>query len=112
MAVSKPAADSGGLGSGIGLVLATPKDIPMFEACRNGELDIVKAFITTLNVNMRDTSGRKSTPLHFAAGMTETKTPHVNLILMPSRSVGFGRHAIVEFLLEKGAHVDIKDEGD
>lgn len=50
------------------VVMATPKDRPLFEACKNGDIDTVKALATTQNVNLRDTSGRKSTPLHFAAG--------------------------------------------
>ena len=41
----------------------------LFEACRGGDLAKVKSLVTTLNVNSRDTAGRKSTPLHFAAGM-------------------------------------------
>lgn len=40
----------------------------LFEACRGGDLSKVKNLVTTLNVNSRDTAGRKSTPLHFAAG--------------------------------------------
>ena len=41
---------------------------PLFEACKNGDLDAVKKLLTAQNVNSRDVSGRKSTPLHFAAG--------------------------------------------
>lgn len=40
----------------------------LFEACKNGDLERVKKFLTPENVNSRDTAGRKSTPLHFAAG--------------------------------------------
>ncbi|KAJ8366171.1 hypothetical protein SKAU_G00150020 [Synaphobranchus kaupii] len=39
----------------------------LFEACRNGDLERVKKLINPDNVNSRDTAGRKSTPLHFAA---------------------------------------------
>lgn len=42
----------------------------LFEACKNGDLEKVKKFLTPENVNSRDTAGRKSTPLHFAAGIT------------------------------------------
>ena len=42
----------------------------LFEACKNGDLERVKKFLTPENVNSRDTAGRKSTPLHFAAGIT------------------------------------------
>lgn len=41
----------------------------LFEACRNGDIVKVKKIITRQNVNSRDTTGRKSTALHFAAGM-------------------------------------------
>ena len=40
----------------------------LFEACRNGDLSKVKKLVDTHNVNAKDTAGRKSTPLHFAAG--------------------------------------------
>ena len=40
----------------------------LFDACKNGDLEQVKALMTAQNVNSRDLSGRKSTPLHFAAG--------------------------------------------
>ena len=40
----------------------------LFEACRNGDLNKVKKLVTTQNVNSKDTAGRKSSPLHFAAG--------------------------------------------
>ena len=40
----------------------------LFEACKTGDLDRVKKLVTPKTVNARDTAGRKSTPLHFAAG--------------------------------------------
>lgn len=40
----------------------------LFEACRNGDLSKVKKLVNSHNVNSKDTAGRKSTPLHFAAG--------------------------------------------
>ncbi|CAG0883067.1 unnamed protein product [Cyprideis torosa] len=63
----------------------------LFEACRNGDLQLVKALVISDNVNARDTSGRKSTPLHFAAG--------------------FGRRDVVEYLLSIGATVHARDDG-
>ncbi|KAJ8366165.1 hypothetical protein SKAU_G00149960 [Synaphobranchus kaupii] len=54
----------------------------LFEACRNGDLERVKKLINPDNVNSRDTAGRKSTPLHFAAG--------------------FGRRDVVDYLLQNG----------
>lgn len=40
----------------------------LFEACKTGDSVKVKKLITHQTVNARDTAGRKSTPLHFAAG--------------------------------------------
>lgn len=42
----------------------------LFEACRSGDLERVQKLVTAENVNSLDTMGRKSTPLHFAAGET------------------------------------------
>ncbi|XP_077992722.1 poly [ADP-ribose] polymerase tankyrase-2-like [Glandiceps talaboti] len=63
----------------------------LFEACRNGDLVRVKKLVTPHNVNARDTAGRKSSPLHFAAG--------------------FGRKDVVEHLLQNGANVHSRDDG-
>lgn len=41
----------------------------LFEACKNGDLERVASLLTSETVNSRDIAGRKSTPLHFAAGM-------------------------------------------
>lgn len=40
----------------------------LFEACKTGNLNKVKKLVSQHTVNARDTAGRKSTPLHFAAG--------------------------------------------
>ncbi|KAL3968178.1 endophilin-A [Sarotherodon galilaeus] len=63
----------------------------LFEACRSGDLERVRKLVTAENVNSRDTAGRKSTPLHFAAG--------------------FGRKDVVDFLLQNGASVHARDDG-
>lgn len=44
------------------------KKLNLFEACKNGDLEMVASLLTTENVNSKDVAGRKSTPLHFAAG--------------------------------------------
>ncbi|KAK2142806.1 hypothetical protein LSH36_912g01016 [Paralvinella palmiformis] len=63
----------------------------LFEACRNGDINKVKHLIGSHNVNAKDTAGRKSSPLHFAAG--------------------FGRKDVVEYLLHCGANVHARDDG-
>jgi len=45
----------------------------LFEACRNGDVSRVKRLVDSVNVNAKDMAGRKSTPLHFAAGNDELK---------------------------------------
>ncbi|XP_042623132.1 poly [ADP-ribose] polymerase tankyrase-2 isoform X4 [Cyprinus carpio] len=68
---------------------AEPREL--FEACRSGDLERVKKLVCPENVNSRDTAGRKSTPLHFAAG--------------------FGRRDVVDYLLQHGANVHARDDG-
>ncbi|XP_058613496.1 poly [ADP-ribose] polymerase tankyrase-1 isoform X3 [Onychostoma macrolepis] len=63
----------------------------LFEACRNGDVSRVKRLVDSANVNAKDMSGRKSTPLHFAAG--------------------FGRKDVVEHLLQNEANVHARDDG-
>ncbi|CAI5774729.1 [ADP-ribose] polymerase tankyrase-2 isoform X3 [Podarcis lilfordi] len=63
----------------------------LFEACRNGDVERVKRLVRPENVNSRDTAGRKSSPLHFAAG--------------------FGRRDVVEYLLQSGGNVHARDDG-
>ena len=54
--------------SGRGKAKDSEKQSSLFEACKNGDLEKVKKSLTPENVNSRDVAGRKSTPLHFAAG--------------------------------------------
>jgi tankyrase len=63
----------------------------LIEASKNADLSMLKQICTSHNVNCRDTKGRLSTPLHFAAG--------------------YNRVAIVEYLLNIGADVQAKDKG-
>lgn len=57
----------------------------LFEACKTGEIAKVKKLITPQTVNARDTAGRKSTPLHFAAGKSHSYicTSRYNNISIP-----------------------------
>ena len=70
------------------LAQGDPSQLPLdegrelFEACRNGDLNKVKKIVSTHNVNAKDTAGRKSSPLHFAAGKAE----HLHHGSRPSRS--------------------------
>uniref|UniRef100_UPI0025AE8597 poly [ADP-ribose] polymerase tankyrase-1 isoform X1 n=1 Tax=Doryrhamphus excisus TaxID=161450 RepID=UPI0025AE8597 len=86
--------DSGGANTGSGnSVLGCPNGAfrELFEACRNGDVSRVKKLVDTANVNAKDMAGRKSTPLHFAAG--------------------FGRKDVVDHLLQNGANVHARDDG-
>ena len=51
----------------------------------------VRELVTPQNVNARDTTGRRSSPLHFAAG--------------------YGRREAVEYLLQAGGDVRARDDG-
>lgn len=53
----------------------------LFEACKTGDIIKVKKLITPQTVNARDTAGRKSTPLHFAAGKHSFITSTTNFFL-------------------------------
>ncbi|XP_072481633.1 poly [ADP-ribose] polymerase tankyrase-1 isoform X4 [Notamacropus eugenii] len=63
----------------------------LLEACRNGDVARVRRLVDAANVNAKDLAGRKSSPLHFAAG--------------------FGRKDVVEHLLQMGANVHARDDG-
>ena len=63
----------------------------MLEAARNGNEEKLQALLTPLNVNCHAEDGRKSTPLHLAAGYNRTR--------------------IVHLLLKYGADVQAKDKG-
>lgn len=47
----------------------------LFESCKTGDLAKVRKLINPQTVNARDTAGRKSTPLHFAAGEYNYRFP-------------------------------------
>jgi len=63
----------------------------LLEAARSGAEDRLLALLTPLNVNCHASDGRRSTPLHLAAG--------------------YNRIGIVEILLANGADVHAKDKG-
>lgn len=63
--VSTPDSASRNSGSGGGAAGAFRE---LFEACRNGDVSRAKKLVDAVNVNAKDMAGRKSTPLHFAAG--------------------------------------------
>ncbi|MEQ2201105.1 hypothetical protein XENOCAPTIV_007649 [Xenoophorus captivus] len=62
--------DSGGRNRGSSTVSGDANGAfrEVFEACRNGDVSRVKKLVDAVNVNAKDMAGRKSTPLHFAAG--------------------------------------------
>lgn len=42
----------------------------LFDACRSGDITSVRQYVTRENINAADVSGRRSTPLHFASGIS------------------------------------------
>lgn len=63
----------------------------LFEACRNGDVSRVKRLVDSANVNAKDMAGRKSTPLHFAAGKLNTNMFAINLDLESTQVDCLGR---------------------
>lgn len=63
----------------------------LLDAARSGHEERMTELLTPLNVNCHASDGRKSTPLHLAAGYNRTK--------------------IVKLLLDNGAEVHAKDKG-
>ena len=63
----------------------------LLEAARGGAEERLSALLTPLNVNCHAADGRRSTPLHLAAG--------------------YNRLKIVQLLLRAGADVQAKDKG-
>lgn len=69
MAARRCAGGAAALAEAPGCGAAVEPARELFEACRNGDVERVKRLVRPENVNGRDTAGRKSSPLHFAAGM-------------------------------------------
>lgn len=63
----------------------------LLEAARAGAEDRLLLLLTPLNVNCHASDGRRSTPLHLAAG--------------------YNRNRVVQLLLQHGADVHAKDKG-
>lgn len=68
MAARRCAGGAAALAEAPGCGAAVEPARELFEACRNGDVERVKRLVRPENVNGRDTAGRKSSPLHFAAG--------------------------------------------
>ena len=73
------------------LVAGEYKKDELLEAARSGNEEKLMTYLTPLNVNCHASDGRKSTPLHLAAGYNRTR--------------------IVQLLLQHGADVHAKDKG-
>lgn len=63
----------------------------LLEAARSGAEERMLSLLNPLNVNCHASDGRRSTPLHLAAG--------------------YNRNRIVQLLLQHGADVHAKDKG-
>ncbi|XP_036314881.1 poly [ADP-ribose] polymerase tankyrase-1 isoform X2 [Pipistrellus kuhlii] len=91
LSAAAAAAGPGAAGPGPGVPAVSGALRELLEACRNGDVSRVKRLVDAANVNAKDMAGRKSSPLHFAAG--------------------FGRKDVVEHLLQMGANVHARDDG-
>ncbi|KAJ8920433.1 hypothetical protein NQ315_005301 [Exocentrus adspersus] len=91
----------------------------LFEACKVGDIARVRKLITPTTVNARDTAGRKSTPLHFAAGkslfhylcLLIYSLLFFDHVLNGCKFYCYGRRDVVEFLLSAGASIQARDDG-
>lgn len=55
----------------------------IFEICKNGDVSKVRRYIMNgLDLNIRDTAGRKSSPLHFAAGEFLAYMSYISVIFI------------------------------
>lgn len=66
LSAAAAAAGPGAAGPGVPAVSGALREL--LEACRNGDVSRVKRLVDAANVNAKDMAGRKSSPLHFAAG--------------------------------------------
>uniref|UniRef100_A0A672MPK8 Poly [ADP-ribose] polymerase n=1 Tax=Sinocyclocheilus grahami TaxID=75366 RepID=A0A672MPK8_SINGR len=86
----------------------------LFEACRNGDVSRVKRLVDSVNVNAKDMAGRKSTPLHFAAGLWKNSVD--NYTYQPQHTTlstfSIGDYCLLLFLtvlLQHGADPNIRN---
>lgn len=92
------------------------------EAARSGNEDKILSLLTPLNVNCHASDGRKSTPLHLAAGYNRTQI--VQRLLQHGADVqakdkgglvplhnacSYGHHEVTELLVRAGANVNATD---
>jgi tankyrase len=94
----------------------------LLEASRSGDEEKLSSILTPLNVNSHAGDGRKSTPLHLAAGYNRVKV--VQLLLQHGADVhakdkgglvplhnacSYGHYEVTELLLKSGASVNAMD---
>ncbi|VEL18684.1 unnamed protein product [Protopolystoma xenopodis] len=78
----------------------------LLEAARSGNEEKVLSLLTPQNVNCHANDGRKSTPLHLAAGYNRLFDSHLTSVVFFVIST-----KIVKLLLSRGADVQAKDKG-
>ena len=66
----------------------------LFEACKSGDVIRVRAMVDSSNVNARDTAGRRSTPLHFAAGNSQCGYLTIYPATQILREIKFGNFGV------------------
>ena len=84
----------------------------IFSACKMGDLNKLKRYLTPANVNIRDTSGGRSTVSTFARCFSRGFQCPLHTLFQPLHfASGFGRLVVVEYLLANGANIHAKDDG-
>lgn len=115
--------NSGPVGGGGGTLTTKDQLRQLFEACKGGDAAKVQQLANRSNVSARDTNGRKSTALHFAAGNRKNMLNNLRGFFLKDAIIievimlwflwftGYGRKDIVEYLLNLGAQINSQDEG-
>lgn len=84
----------------------------IFSACKMGDLNKLKRYLTPANVNIRDTSGGRSTVSLAFCEVFFNVLNALFILLQPLHfASGFGRLVVVEYLLANGANIHAKDDG-
>lgn len=80
----------------------------LFEACKVGDIARVRKLVTPTTVNARDTAGRKSTPLHFAAGKFFMRNSYTTTTVSFNKIVSHKRFSFVDGVQLSVGHIGLE----